>query len=356
MSRLRIQIGSASPAFTFVLTMGVVNLFADTTYEGGASINGPFLGTLGATAVVVSITAGVGEFLGYSLRSVAGYFADKTGKYWVITFIGYGINLLAVPAMALAGNWQVAAALILAERIGRALRNTEAERRCRAETGDDTAHCGPVSALPRALVDAACLPWYQNPWFALARRSSSSVSSVFSRTSSRAQDLPVFDAHIHYSQPDWSAYSPDAILALFDKTGVRWAIVSSTPDDGTVRLYEKAPDRIAPVLRPYRTRADMGTWTTDASIVSYVQERLKRGVYKRSRGVPSLGLPKPETPWSRNWRHWAPGMACSCTRTRTPPASRSSCGSTRGCAGSGRTRGWASRSRSSPAWPIGTPH
>lgn len=97
---------------------------------------------------------------------------------------------------------------------------------------------------------------------------------------SRAQNLPLFDAHIHYSQPDWASYSPDAILALFDKTGVRWAIVSSTPDDGTLRLYEKAPDRIVPVLRPYRTRADMGTWTTDTSIVPYVQERLKRGVYK----------------------------------------------------------------------------
>ena len=96
----------------------------------------------------------------------------------------------------------------------------------------------------------------------------------------RAQDLPVFDAHIHYSQPDWSSYSPDAILTLFDKTGVRWAFVSSTPDDGTLRLYEKAPDRIVPVLRPYRTRADMGTWTKDASIVPYVRERLKRGVYK----------------------------------------------------------------------------
>jgi len=95
-----------------------------------------------------------------------------------------------------------------------------------------------------------------------------------------AQELPVFDAHIHYSQPDWASYSPDAILALLDKTGVRWAIVSSTPDDGTLRLYEKAPSRIVPVLRPYRTRADMGTWTTDASIVPYVQERLRRGVYR----------------------------------------------------------------------------
>ena len=117
----------------------------------------------------------------------------------------------------------------------------------------------------------------------MARRGFSLVLACFVSllaTSPRAQDLPVFDAHIHYSQPDWSSYSPDAILALFDKTGVRWAIVSSTPDDGTLRLYEKAPGRIAPVLRPYRTPADMGIWTTDASIVPYVQERMKRGVYK----------------------------------------------------------------------------
>src|SRR5438045_4034245 len=108
---------AASLAFRFVLTMGIVNLFADVTYEGGASINGPFLGTLGASAAAISIIAGVGEFLGYGLRSVAGYVSDKTGKHWLITFIGYSINLLAVPAMALAGNWPVAAGLVLAERI-----------------------------------------------------------------------------------------------------------------------------------------------------------------------------------------------------------------------------------------------
>src|SRR5438477_7411478 len=94
-----LSIGSASPAFTFVLTMGVVNLFADTTYEGGASINGPFLGTLGAGAAAISIIAGVGEFLGYGLRVVAGYVSDRTGKYWLVTFVGYTINLLAVPAL-----------------------------------------------------------------------------------------------------------------------------------------------------------------------------------------------------------------------------------------------------------------
>src|ERR1041384_223970 len=104
---------SAPSAFNFVLTLGVVNLFADMTSEGGAAINGPFLGSLGAGAAVVSIVAGVGEFLGYSLRAVAGYVADRTGKYWPITFVGYAINLLAVPAMALAYHWQAAAILIL---------------------------------------------------------------------------------------------------------------------------------------------------------------------------------------------------------------------------------------------------
>ena len=87
------------------------------TYEGGAAINGPFLGMLGASAAAISIIAGVGEFLGYTLRSVAGYVADKTGRYWLVTFIGYAVNLLAVPAMALAASWQLAGALILAERI-----------------------------------------------------------------------------------------------------------------------------------------------------------------------------------------------------------------------------------------------
>jgi MFS family permease len=126
----------ASPAFTFVLTMGVVNLFGDITYEGGASINGPFMASLGASAAIVSIAAGLGEFLGYALRLPAGYLADRTGRYWLVTFIGYVINLLAVPAMALAWSWQAAAALIVAERIGRALRKPTVEAMLSYTTGE----------------------------------------------------------------------------------------------------------------------------------------------------------------------------------------------------------------------------
>src|SRR5205814_5396883 len=109
-------------AFRFVLIIGIVNLFADMAYEGGRSISGPFLGSLGASATIVGFVAGFGELLGYSLRSVSGYFSDKTHRYWIFTFIGYATNVLAVPALALAGNWPLAAVLIIAERTGRAIR------------------------------------------------------------------------------------------------------------------------------------------------------------------------------------------------------------------------------------------
>jgi MFS family permease len=136
MARARSSSSHTSAAFAFVLTMGIVNLFGDVTYEGGGSINGPFMASLGASAAVVSITAGLGEFLGYALRLPAGYAADQTGRYWLITFIGYVINLFAVPAMALAGSWQFAAVLILAERIGRALRKPTVEAMLSYTTGE----------------------------------------------------------------------------------------------------------------------------------------------------------------------------------------------------------------------------
>ena len=63
---------------------------------------------------------------------------------------------------------------------------------------------------------------------------------------SSAQGLPIFDAHIHYSQPDWTVLTPDQVLAILDCAGVQHALVSSTPDDGTLKLYDKAPRRIVP--------------------------------------------------------------------------------------------------------------
>jgi predicted MFS family arabinose efflux permease len=112
----------AKTAFGFVLVIGIVNLFADMAYEGGRSIAGPFMGSLGASATIVGFVAGFGELLGYSLRSASGYFADKYHRYWFFVFLGYFINVFAVPALALAGNWPLAAVLIIGERTGRAIR------------------------------------------------------------------------------------------------------------------------------------------------------------------------------------------------------------------------------------------
>jgi predicted MFS family arabinose efflux permease len=117
----------AKLAFRFVLIIGIVNFFADMTYEGARSIAGPFLGSLGASATVIGFVAGFGEMIGYGLRSVTGYLADRTHKYWGMAFIGYAVNMLAVPALALAGNWPLAAALVVAERTGRAIRKPAME-------------------------------------------------------------------------------------------------------------------------------------------------------------------------------------------------------------------------------------
>lgn len=113
---------SKSTALRFIILLGVVSLFADMTYEAARSITGPYLATFGASAAVVGFVAGFGELLGYALRIVSGYLADRTGKYWTITIVGYFCNLLAVPLLALAGHWWIAASLMIIERIGKAIR------------------------------------------------------------------------------------------------------------------------------------------------------------------------------------------------------------------------------------------
>jgi len=109
-------------------------------------------------------------------------------------------------------------------------------------------------------------------WLALA--------AVLGAAVPAAAQFPIFDAHIHYSRPDWDTYTPERALSILAAAGVRRAIVSSTPDDGTLKLYEKAPKGIVPFLRPYRTRDDMGSWHSDPGVQAYIEERLKRGIYR----------------------------------------------------------------------------
>jgi MFS family permease len=111
-----------SSAIRFIVLLGVADLFADMTYEGARSVTGPYLGVLGASAAIIGLVAGFGEFLGYALRLGSGYLSDRTGGYWPITIAGYVVNLLAVPLLALAGRWELAVILIVAERAGRGIR------------------------------------------------------------------------------------------------------------------------------------------------------------------------------------------------------------------------------------------
>ena len=114
-------------ALHFVLIIGIANFFADFTYEGARAIVGPFLGSLGASAAIVGFVAGFGELMGYGLRSVSGYLADKSHRHWAFAFAGYALNMFAVPALALATRWPLASGLVVSERIGRGIRKPTVE-------------------------------------------------------------------------------------------------------------------------------------------------------------------------------------------------------------------------------------
>ena len=123
LTRVQQAVKNASPALKFVLMVGIMSFFADFTYEGSRSIAGPYLGLLGAGAFTISVISGAGEFLGYNIRLFSGRRADRTGRYWPITIGGYILQMSVVPLLALAGSWQLAALLIIAERVGKGIRN-----------------------------------------------------------------------------------------------------------------------------------------------------------------------------------------------------------------------------------------
>ena len=92
------------------------------TYEGAYSSVGSLLEGLGAGAAAVGLISGVGEMIAASLRYLSGRLADRTQAYWTFVFVGYGVNLIAVPGLAFATTWEWAAVLIILERTGKAIR------------------------------------------------------------------------------------------------------------------------------------------------------------------------------------------------------------------------------------------
>ncbi len=116
--------GRLSAAMGFILLMGLVALFSDMTHEGARSVLGAYLGMAGASAAVIGFISGLGEFVGYSLRLLTGVITDRTKKYWLLTILGYAVDVLAIPALALVpeNGWVFACALVILERAGKAIK------------------------------------------------------------------------------------------------------------------------------------------------------------------------------------------------------------------------------------------
>ncbi len=105
------------------------------------------------------------------------------------------------------------------------------------------------------------------------------AAAALSAGSARAAELPLFDAHIHYSHDAWTQVPPKQAVAILRQAGLRGALVSSSDDDGTQMLAAEAPDLIVPALRPYRSRGEIGSWMKDASVVDYLEQRLAKHRY-----------------------------------------------------------------------------
>lgn len=118
----------APTAWRVVWWFGFVSLAADMVYEGARSVYGPLLAALGASALVVGLVTGAGEAVALVLRLAFGPIADRTGRYWSLTILGYGLTAVCVPLLALAprlgaAGLGFAATMILLERLGKAVRS-----------------------------------------------------------------------------------------------------------------------------------------------------------------------------------------------------------------------------------------
>ncbi len=113
---------SVKTAYKIIILLGIVALCGDIIYEGARSISGPYLLSFGASAVLVGTITGAGEFLGYAVRLISGRVADSSRRYWALTIGGYAM-LIAIPLLAFAGSWEMAALLFILERIGKGIRS-----------------------------------------------------------------------------------------------------------------------------------------------------------------------------------------------------------------------------------------
>ena len=113
-----------SQAMVFLILFGIVSLFSDMTHEGASSIRGAYLALLGASAGAIGFISGLGELIGYSMRYLFGRITDRTRSYWPMVILGYVLDIIAVPALALVGEhgWIAACLLLVVQRMGKAIK------------------------------------------------------------------------------------------------------------------------------------------------------------------------------------------------------------------------------------------
>jgi MFS family permease len=113
---------SRKNAYFGILLLGIVSLMGDVVYEGSRGIVPSYLEFLGATALIVGLVGGLGDFLGYAVRLVSGFLADTTRAYWLFIFLGYGL-IVSIPLLGLPLGLEIAVILVLLERFGKAFRS-----------------------------------------------------------------------------------------------------------------------------------------------------------------------------------------------------------------------------------------
>jgi MFS family permease len=199
----------------FVVALGFVSLLADMVYEGARSIIGPYLATLGASAVVVGVVAGAGEFIGYGLRVVSGYAVRRTQHYWAWTIAGYGLTVLSVPLVGVTGSLAIALTLYGTERLGKAVRSPAKDTllsHASTKTGAGSAFgvhqaLDQTGAVAGPLLLAAVLAWHHHDYklaFGVLAVPGAGVLLLLLWVRSRAPDPALYET----SEATTAAHSP----------------------------------------------------------------------------------------------------------------------------------------------------
>jgi MFS family permease len=287
-------LGRAS-ALRFIVLIGVVSLFADMTYEGARSITGPYLAVLGASATGVGIVSGLGELFGYGVRLASGWLGDRTQRYWAITILGYVVNLLAVPLLSLAGSWQAAAVLMIAERMGRAIRSPGRD----AMLSHAASHTGlgwgfglheamdQTGAIIGPLLVSAVLYWHYGYAFAFAvllapALVSLAVVATAQRQFPRPRDFDLAPPALHTAgfQPAYWVYM--AAVALIGAGYADFALIAYH--------FGRAAVVSAPLI-PILYAVAMASEAVAALVLGYLYDRLGMAVVTVAAAVAALAAP-----------------------------------------------------------------